>query len=156
MANWHFIRESTDYFASDVGRSPVLHVWSLAVEEQFYVLWPLLLTGLVWAAGRFGERRRLVLQVAVAAGALASAGWALALRADRPERLLRHRHPGLPAARRRCSPSRRRSWPGSAAGAGHRPRSCPPACSASWPSRWPSTGSIPSSAGSPSPSWPWC
>jgi len=42
FANWHFISSNT-YFASDGVRSPLEHMWSLAVEEQFYLVWPLLL-----------------------------------------------------------------------------------------------------------------
>src|SRR4029077_3403282 len=37
VANWHFTRQSSDYFAPPIGASPVLHFWSLAVEEQFYL-----------------------------------------------------------------------------------------------------------------------
>ncbi len=44
-SNWHFWTESLDYFAHD-GASPVLHFWSLSVEEQFYLAFPLLLVGL--------------------------------------------------------------------------------------------------------------
>ncbi|HYH52590.1 MAG TPA: acyltransferase family protein [Solirubrobacterales bacterium] len=44
FVNWHFIAESVDYFAfSETLTSPVQHYWSLSVEEQFYLLWPLLL-----------------------------------------------------------------------------------------------------------------
>ncbi|HEV2890753.1 MAG TPA: acyltransferase family protein [Frankiaceae bacterium] len=41
-ANYRFASAATDYFAA-TEPSPLLHFWSLAVEEQFYVVWPLLL-----------------------------------------------------------------------------------------------------------------
>lgn len=45
-ANWHFIWEAQDYFASEAGESPFLHFWSLAIEEQFYLVFPLVMLGL--------------------------------------------------------------------------------------------------------------
>ena len=42
-ANWHFAIVGTDYMQSDGVVSPLQHFWSLAVEEQFYLLWPLLI-----------------------------------------------------------------------------------------------------------------
>jgi peptidoglycan/LPS O-acetylase OafA/YrhL len=59
VANWHFLGEATDYFADDVGRSPFLHFWSLAIEEQFYFVYPLVLVGLLLAA-RQAKRSALV------------------------------------------------------------------------------------------------
>lgn len=43
LSNWLFMAQSQDYFAEAAYPSPVLHYWSLSVEEQFYVVWPALL-----------------------------------------------------------------------------------------------------------------
>jgi len=55
VANWHFLGDATDYFAADVHGSPFLHFWSLAIEEQFYVVYPLALLGLLWLGRRLGR-----------------------------------------------------------------------------------------------------
>jgi peptidoglycan/LPS O-acetylase OafA/YrhL len=39
-ANWRFASSGTDYFQADGPVSPLQHYWSLAVEEQFYFVWP--------------------------------------------------------------------------------------------------------------------
>jgi peptidoglycan/LPS O-acetylase OafA/YrhL len=43
VQNWRLAELAIDYQAQGVAASPVQHFWSLAVEEQFYILWPLLL-----------------------------------------------------------------------------------------------------------------
>ncbi len=40
FANYHFSARAVDYFDQTVQASPVLHFWSLSLEEQFYVAWP--------------------------------------------------------------------------------------------------------------------
>ena len=71
--NWHEILASHSYF-SHMGRPSLLqHLWSLAVEEQFYVLWPLLLVpGLVLLG-----RRLLPFVVVAAIGGSAALMWLL-------------------------------------------------------------------------------
>jgi peptidoglycan/LPS O-acetylase OafA/YrhL len=67
--NWHQVLAERSYFES-FGRPSLLeHLWSLAVEEQFYLLWPLFLG---FALTRLGRRRTMLVTVA-AAGASALA-----------------------------------------------------------------------------------
>jgi peptidoglycan/LPS O-acetylase OafA/YrhL len=53
ISNFHFYEMTADYFAADAGELPLLHTWSLGVEEQFYVVWPLLMLAV------FGLSRRI-------------------------------------------------------------------------------------------------
>ncbi len=55
IANWRFILTDGSYFAQFQAPSPLRHVWSLAIEEQFYLLWPLIVVGVYKVAG---TRRR--------------------------------------------------------------------------------------------------
>lgn len=53
VANWRMIFRGTGYAAATATPSPLQHTWSLGIEEQFYLLWPLLVAGLcAWAAVR--------------------------------------------------------------------------------------------------------
>jgi peptidoglycan/LPS O-acetylase OafA/YrhL len=68
VTNWYLIFSHKPYFET-VGRPPILqHLWSLAVEEQFYLFWPLL-----FAAGMRFLRRRRLLVVVLAGAALSTA-----------------------------------------------------------------------------------
>ena len=46
LSNIHFYG-TTDYFALEAQERPLLHTWSLSIEEQFYLIWPLVLLLLV-------------------------------------------------------------------------------------------------------------
>jgi peptidoglycan/LPS O-acetylase OafA/YrhL len=70
VSNIHFLRLASDYFSGEAASSPIVHTWSLSVEEQFYIVWPLLLLLLARSAGRRELSRRWLAWTLTAIGAL--------------------------------------------------------------------------------------
>ncbi|MCX6512820.1 MAG: acyltransferase, partial [Actinobacteria bacterium] len=68
VANWQFIGQGVDYFSAQALASPLTHTWSLAIEEQFYLLWPIVVLLIM----RWRKSRLLLAGLAIAL-ALASA-----------------------------------------------------------------------------------
>ncbi|MGH3542575.1 MAG: acyltransferase family protein, partial [Mycobacterium sp.] len=91
VANWMFVADKTDYFAQGAPPSPLQHAWSLGVEEQYYIGWPLLLTAVAVLLAARARRRhrwatlggvRLAVFLLATLGALASAAAAIILASD--------------------------------------------------------------------------
>lgn len=86
VVNWVFAG-GTDYLNAEEAASPLQHFWTLAVEEQFYILWPALLIGLLWFASRRSnrledpsfrrERIQKFLQIGVALAIIPSFIWSV-------------------------------------------------------------------------------
>lgn len=79
-ANWHFGLIGTDYFQASGPTSPLQHYWSLAVEEQFYFVWPWLMLAVLAIArrtrwGAKGIRRPIAVTLTVIV--VSSFAWSL-------------------------------------------------------------------------------
>lgn len=68
FANWHFVLSDQSYFDLFTLPSPMRHLWSLAIEEQFYLVWPLMVLGCL----RLGRGSRKPLAAVCVAGIAAS------------------------------------------------------------------------------------
>jgi peptidoglycan/LPS O-acetylase OafA/YrhL len=77
VMNWLLAARATDYFAAGLQASPVQHFWTLAVEEQFYLIWPALLVGVAWLCRLMGWSLRPALAAAFAAVAIASLAYSV-------------------------------------------------------------------------------
>jgi peptidoglycan/LPS O-acetylase OafA/YrhL len=67
VQNWVLAANSVDYLAAAEAPTPVQHYWSLSVEEQFYVFWPILILAIFWLAGRARLWPSIVTRVAMLA-----------------------------------------------------------------------------------------
>lgn len=77
VANWTTIAHGDDYFQRFSGPGPLDHLWSLAIEEQFYIVWPLLVLALLWAGARFANGKGRVLLALVTVMLAGASTWAI-------------------------------------------------------------------------------
>jgi peptidoglycan/LPS O-acetylase OafA/YrhL len=84
VQNWHLASTAVDYFAANDAPSPVRHFWSLSAEEQFYVVWPLLMLVGVLIARRTGGVSRGAITLVLGVATLLSLACSIVLTASDP------------------------------------------------------------------------
>ena len=76
MSNIQFIRSGADYYGGSAERHPLLHTWSLSVEEQFYFIWPLAIAGIAYLVSRRHRLRATHLLAIITVVGFVAAEWA--------------------------------------------------------------------------------
>ena len=85
VQNWRLSSNAVDYLAAEEAIGPLKHFWSLAIEEQYYIVWPLsLLIGVALLSGRRTMGRRSALTVLALLVGTGSLGFSVQLTADEP------------------------------------------------------------------------
>jgi len=81
LENWQLAADSTDYFAQNNTASVVQHFWSLSIQGQLFVAWPLLIVLIAFLARRFGGGLRTWVALAIGAIGAASLTYSVVLTA---------------------------------------------------------------------------
>lgn len=97
IVNWILAGSAVDYLAGDDAASPVQHFWTLAVEEQFYIVWPLLIVAAIFFSRKGGrsqisglpngfnvQRRTALIRLAVLLLTVPSLAWSIYYTAVEP------------------------------------------------------------------------
>ncbi len=86
VENWYLAQASVDYLASENAPSPVQHYWSLSIEEQFYIVWPVVMIGALWLARRLNLNTRITVGSALSLIFIASFAASVSLTISEPEK----------------------------------------------------------------------
>jgi peptidoglycan/LPS O-acetylase OafA/YrhL len=84
VENWVLAADAVDYLAAENDPSPVQHYWTLSVEEQFYLVWPLLVLGACALAVRLRRSPRAATAVVLGVATASSFAYSLWLTVDNP------------------------------------------------------------------------
>ncbi|MEM9303889.1 MAG: acyltransferase family protein [Pseudomonadota bacterium] len=77
VQNWHLGFQAVDYFAIESSAGPLQHYWSLSIEEQYYLVWPLLCLVTAHFATRAGSKTLGPIVALIATLGLASLAWSV-------------------------------------------------------------------------------